>query len=306
VVTVYDAGGAVLARFLAYDPSFTGGVHVAVGDINGDGVDDVITGPGSGGGPHVKVVDGTRLGQLLPNGEIADSALLYTFQAYDESFRGGVYVAAGDINGDGRADVVTGAGDGGGPAITIFDGKTGSLMYTMLAYEDSFRGGVTVAVGDVTGDGRDDIIAGSGPGGGPSVAVFDGANREKVGSFYAYDPNFRGGVNVAAADLDGDGVAEIITGSGLGGGPLVGLYRGAKGSQVGVLNVASRAGAVNGLRVAAADVTGDGRADLIVAGGPGSNPPAARVYDAVGLKELGEQFAAGPDYLGGVFVGGNG
>jgi hypothetical protein len=307
VVTVYDATGAVLARFLAYDPSFTGGVHVAIGDLNSDGVDDIITGPGSGGGPHVKVVDGTKLGELAPNGMIADSALLYTFQAYDESFRGGVYVAAGDINGDGRTDVVTGAGDGGGPAITIFDGKTGALMYTMMAYEDSFRGGVTVAVGDVTGDGRDDIIAGSGPGGGPAVAVFDGVTRALIGKFYAYDPNFRGGVNVAAADVDGDGIAEIITGSGLGGGAVVGVFRGAKGSQAAVFNGAGRTqGSMNGLRVAAADVTGDGRADLIVVGGPGSKPSTARVYDATGLKELGLEFAAGPDYLGGVFVGGNG
>jgi hypothetical protein len=307
LVTVYDADGVALASFLAYDPSFTGGVHVALGDLNADGVDDIITGPGPGGGPHVKVIDGTKLGDVFPNGEIADSALLYTFQAYLEDFRGGVYVAAGDINGDGRPDVVTGAGVGGGPAITVFSGRDGSLMYTLMAYEDSFRGGVTVAVGDVNGDGRDDLIAGSGPGGGPSVAVFDGTTRNLLGTFFAYDPNFRGGVNVTAADTNGDGVAEIITGPGLDGGAVVGVFEGAKGVPVTVLNGAGRLGIkMNGLRVAAADLNGDGRADLLVVGGPGSVPATVRAYDSAGVKELGVEFALDQDYLGGVFVGGNG
>jgi autotransporter-associated beta strand protein len=305
-VTVYDSAGKVLSTFLAYDPSFQGGVRVTLGDINGDGIPDVITGAGPGGGPHVKVIDGTKLNLLSPDGEISDAAVLYTFQAYPDSFRGGVYVAAGDINGDGRADVVTGAGDTGGPAVTVFSGKDGSQMYSLMVYNDDFRGGVTVAVGDVTGDGHADIIAGTGPGGGPAVVVVDGSTREVVGTFFAFDPNFRGGVNVAAGDLNGDGVAEIIAGAGLGGGPIVGIFSGPKGAPVGSFNAAGRAGGqVNGIRVATADVTGDGKTDILAAGGPGSDPSTARVYDAVSLRELDLYFATDPAFVGGVYVGGD-
>src|SRR5829696_4495967 len=108
-----DAGGLPFVRlfdpstqsqvraFLAYDAGFKGGVHVALGDVNGDGVPEILTGTGAGGGPHVKLFDG-RTGGLLTE-----------FFAYDPSFAGGVSVALGDVTGDGKADIVTGAGSGG-------------------------------------------------------------------------------------------------------------------------------------------------------------------------------------------------
>jgi len=94
-VEVYNPDGSVRFSFLAY-AGFTGGVHVALGDVNGDGFADIITGAGAGGGPHVKVFDG------ITGDEIA------SFFAYDLTFTGGVFVAAGDVTGDGKADIVTG------------------------------------------------------------------------------------------------------------------------------------------------------------------------------------------------------
>ena len=99
--------------------------------------------------------------------------LLASFFAYDPAFSGGVCVAVGDVNGDGKPDIITGAGAGGGPHVEVFD-LTGHLENEFFAYDPRFTGGVNVAVGDLTGDGQGDIITGAGAGGGPHVKVFDG------------------------------------------------------------------------------------------------------------------------------------
>src|SRR5262249_9761788 len=143
------------------------------------------------------------------------------FYAYDPRFAGGVFVTTGDVNGDGVPDIITGAGQGGGPNIKVFDGKTGNTIRNFYAFDSSFSGGLRVASGDVDGDGFDDIITAAGPGGGPHVRVFSGANGKVISEFFAFPASFVGGVNVAAGDLNGDGRAEIITGPGVGGGPLV-------------------------------------------------------------------------------------
>ena len=148
-----------------------------------------------------------------------------SFFAYDPAFAGGVSVAAGDVTGDGVADIITGAGAGGGPHVRAFSlaGGVATEVASFFAYDPAFAGGVSVAAGDVTGDGVAEIITGAGPGGGPHVRAFSlaGGVVTEVASFFAYDPAFPGGVSVAAGDVTGDGVAEIITGAGAGGGPHV-------------------------------------------------------------------------------------
>ncbi|MFA5135603.1 MAG: S8 family peptidase, partial [Patescibacteria group bacterium] len=64
------------------------------------------------------------------------------------------------------------------------------------------------------------IIAGAGYTGGPHVRIFDAGGNRSV-QFFAYAESFRGGVNVAAGDVDGDGIEEIIAGAGTGGGPHI-------------------------------------------------------------------------------------
>ncbi len=106
-LTWTGSGLASLAEFYAYDPAFTGGVFVAAGDVTGDGAAEIITGPGRGGGPHVRALTWTGSGL----------ASLAEFYAYDPAFTGGVFVAAGDVTGDGAAEIITGAGPGGGPHV---------------------------------------------------------------------------------------------------------------------------------------------------------------------------------------------
>src|SRR5207244_12209577 len=106
-----------------------------------------------------------------------------SFYAYSSGFTGGVFVAAGDVNGDVKADIITGAGAGGGPHVRVFSGATGGLLSEFFPYDGAFRGGVRVAAGDVDGDGHADVITGPGPGGGPEVTVFPGGTWATLADF---------------------------------------------------------------------------------------------------------------------------
>jgi hypothetical protein len=187
-VRVLSSAGATLTSFVPYG-GFTGGIRVATGDVNGDGVADIITGAGEGmPGGHVRVFDG------------ASGRTLLSFLSQPVEFTGGVYVAAGDIDGDGRADIVVGTGPGSPPLTRVFNGATGALHASFLAYDSSFQGGVRVATGDVNADGRTDIITGAGPGApGGHVKVFDGRTLGLHASFLPFDPSYTGGVFVAGA-----------------------------------------------------------------------------------------------------------
>jgi hypothetical protein len=144
-------------------------------------------------------------------------------------------VATGDIDGDGAAEIVTGAGAGGGPHVRVLSLANGGLteIVGFYACDPSFEGGVLVAAGDVDGDGKAEVVTGPGASSESRVRVFavtGGLNE--LAAFDAYDQPFLGGVLVATGDIDGDGVAEIITGAGSGGGPHIRAFRLTDGSQI--------------------------------------------------------------------------
>ena len=201
--------GEVMNAFFAFDPSFTGGVFVAVEDLNGDGVLDIIAGAGPTGGPEVRIFDSRTLN------------VLRSFYAYAEDFTGGVSVATIDFNHDGLLDLVTGAGPGAAPHVKVFDGATGDILSQWYAYPISFTGGVFVAAGDIGNDGTIEVVTGAGPGGAPVVAVWDPYTGALLAQFMAYAEDFTGGVRVGVSDGNFDGILDLVTGAGPGGGPQV-------------------------------------------------------------------------------------
>ncbi len=191
---VRGADGMLQRTVYPFGPDWKWPVTFAVGRAGGKTY--FTASSGRGGPPLVRLYDEA----FNPIGE--------AWNAYHPRFTGGVETAVGDIDNDGRPDVVTGAGPGGGPHVRVF-GENQAVKTQFFAYDQRFKGGVSVAVGDVDGDGAAEIVTGPGFGGGPHVRVFN-ARGQLENQFFAYDSRKRGGVRAAVGDLDGDGRPEIL------------------------------------------------------------------------------------------------
>jgi len=150
-----------------------------------------------------------------------------------------------------------------GQTINLFDGK--------------FMGGASVTALDLNHDGLDEIIAGTGPGGSPTVEVID-ANGQVLMSWLAYDAKFKGGVNVAAGDLDGDGQIEIVTAPQEDTGPLIRIFR---NGEVIKQFLAFPSGYHEGLAISVLPYR-DGEAGAIIVGSQGLRKDEVRVFSAAG------------------------
>ena len=290
VVRVFDyATRTEKFRIQAFEDGMTAGVRVTTGDINGDGVPDIIATAGPGAGPRVRVFDGTT------------GTAIRDFYAFPPDFRGGVYVAVADFNGDGKADIVCGAGEGGGPNVRVFDGATGTLLTSFYAFDPSQTGGARVAVGDFNGDGVPDIAASNGPGNTSLVRVFSGKGFGQVAQYTPYSATYTGGVFLAAGDLDGDGKAELVTGADQGGGPNVRTFDALTG-QLRNSFFAYESTFTGGVRVTVRDITGDGKADIITGAGIGG-ASRLRVFSGATLLPVEEFYAFDSGVRTGVYLG---
>jgi FG-GAP-like repeat/Matrixin len=275
----------------AYYPFGGGGgsVRSTLADVNGDGTPDLIATAGPGGGSQIRVIDGKT------NADIGS-----TFSAFEFGFTGGLFVTAADIDRDGKADVIVSPDEGGGGRVTVYSFANGTprIIANFFGIADTnFRGGARVASADVNGDGTPDVIVGAGFGGGPRVAIFDGTSVARgnptrlVNDFFAFggtDVNsLRNGIYISSGDFDGDGRAEIVFAGGPGGGPRVQVLSGSSVLSNPVAAVANPmmnffafdSSQRGGVRPAIRDVNGDGKLDLIVGSGAGTNS-AVKVFNA--------------------------
>jgi hypothetical protein len=234
VFAIDKNGGQVLGGFDPFQGiGFTGGLHVATGDINGDGIPDLIVGSGRGGVGVVLVYDGAS---VIANP--SSPTLIRSFNPYGHAFIGGVFVATGHLDGGPGAEIITGTDGGGAPQVNIYSSAQimadsfGSPATSFLAYPfgigNFFTGGVRVAAADINGDGLDDLITTPGPGGLPEVNIYlgtaSGGFVVGAGQFFPTPslaflalgptlPTYTGGINVAAGNITSDGKADLFFGA---------------------------------------------------------------------------------------------
>ena len=297
LVTITFQNGTYVS-FFAYAPAFTGGVRVALGDVNGDGSTDVITGAGSNGGPQVNVfnVDNTT-------GAVS---LQTSFFAFDEPFfAGGVYVAAGDTNADGFDDVVVGAGAGGGPRVQVYAGSatglvTSSTLNDFFAYSLDFTGGVVVSAGDRNADGDSEVITAPASNGGFNIKSFDvngnGNSPTVVDNFFAFnDTTSVGGLSLAVGFFDSSNIADLVVGTT---NSAFGVFLDSDTSGIATVPFAGFTGAIR------AGVAEDsfGQEYAVALAGP-TGGPRVSVFSvgATSLNETDNLFVMNPAFTGGLF-----
>lgn len=242
---VFNGKGEVTRTgFFAYETGERGSTMIAHRDIDHDGNEELVIGDVNS--IEIRNKSGERITKFFPYGEHV-------------SF--GVRFAFGDLDGDGRDEIITAGAQGGGAEITVYK-SDGTFVRRWRAFGSTFVGGASVAVGDLGGDGVPEIVVGAGASMAPEVRVFRADGSQVGKSWLAYAKNFRGGVNVAVGDLDGDRRAEVITGAGRGGGPHVRIFSGT-GAIVNSGFFAFTSTKRDGVDVLAHDFDGDGKAEVV-------------------------------------------
>lgn len=255
------------SKLSTFEDTFMLGGFLASGDVDGDGKEEMVIGSGPGRKNEVRVY---RL----------DGTLMYSFVPYADSFQGGVRIAVGDVNEDGRPEIVTAPGPGMESAINVFNGSGEKISKETVVYAKSFTGGAHVTIGDLDKDGSAEIVVSPGPGGGPHIRIFDGNLTNHGDDFFAYDASMTDGVTIAIIKTAwGD---QLVTGVESWSEPLVRRYSfDANGVRLDKEFYAYGTSSRSGVSVFAYDADGDGK-DEVVASQNGSSSPEVRMYDIYG------------------------
>ena len=273
--------GSVLYKFDGEVASndFFGSSVSGAGDVNGDGMADLIVG----------VSGEDNNGLSSGNARVFsgnDGSVLYNFDGDDSFASLGESVSdAGDVNGDGRADMIV----GGNGFARVFSGSNGSILYHFEGNEGDQFGFSVSGAGDVDGDGTPDLIVGA-PGqlffssDTGDAHVFSGSDGSVLYNFGGDSVTEQFGASVSSAgDVNGDGKDDLIVGAPFDddNGFNSGSVRVLSGSDGSVLYIfdgdgSSRlfGGSVSGV----GDVNGEGKADLIIGNPNGNSNGTARVF----------------------------
>jgi hypothetical protein len=273
-VQIYNREGVRQKQFNAYASTLKGGFGVVWADVDNDGALELVTYPTTKLTSHVRIfrADGTLIGQ---------------FFAYDEGFKSGLTATVGDVNADGRDEIIIGHRGGGGSNVRVYTWNATTSKFDLVTwfgpFASTFKGGVGVAAGDVNGDGRADIVTWPYMEGGPNVRVYSIGtdNKASLLSWYMpYASSFRGMLNVKMGDVDGDTRADIVTAVASKGSPNVQIYKWStttsKFERVGWF-MAYDASFKGGVEIAVGDFNGSGGAEVMTAP-TGNGGPNIRTY----------------------------
>jgi FG-GAP repeat len=231
-------------------PTYQNGVRVAVGDVDGDGRNEIVTAPGGGAFTQLRVFDGRTFrqqGSFLP------------FK--DASWWAGAFVATGDTNGDGRAEIVEGLDAGCCTTLHVLDAVSGNELSGFFPYGDRSEVGARVATGDINGDGKAEILAA--PIGSFRISAFAPGGGTSFRSFTSFGSEAAGKFSFAAGDVVGDARAEIVAAAPTSSGLLLKIVDATSGATLASL-APYGTGAVSSVEVALGDVDGDGRLDIVL------------------------------------------
>lgn len=276
-VWLLGSKGEIIKNFLAFAPAFRGGVNISLGDVDNDGMAEIVAGAGAGGGPHIRIFN-------------LSGELKYQFFAFDGKKRNGVIAAVADTDGDGKNEIIA-MEAAGKPFIRIMD-ESGKILKDNIKID--MAGALGLAAGDVDNDGRAEIVVSAGAGAAGKIKVMDDSGAV-LGEFFPFGKNFYGGVNISVADIANSGWAEIIA-----------ARRGAGNSEIRAFNYSGRLLSPGfmaydkygpGANISSGDRDSDKKYEIIAAPN-GGKPAEVKIYDdkfnlRMSFFPLGKSFTKG-------------
>ena len=225
---------------------------VALGDVNGDGRLDVVTGNQTTG------TVGVLLGLATAPGTFAPAV------SYSSGGNSPTILALSDLNGDGRLDIATTNFDSGTVGVLLGLTSPAGTFAPAVTYATGSAGLVGITIGDVSGDGRLDIVTGNNLGGGVSVLLGISTAAGTFASATTYASGGTGTAGVSLGDVNSDGRLDIVAANS--NSATVGVLLGAGPTPGAFASAVTYPSGGNGPNFAMlSDINGDGRLDIVTA-----------------------------------------